>query len=145
VTDDVVCQFSPYAAPSARACSISSPGRAGVPTGGPDDRRQLHDGSLDGGAVSALAGDQDVVAVVGGADADRLQDPVAADRVRELLKLAIIGDRSARVEPVRETDYLVIVSRAGFDDGRRTGDTSGGWEVAALRISGCARSEERSA
>ena len=58
--------------------------------GGADDRRQLHDAGLHGGAVSALAGDQDVVAVVGGADADRLQAAVGADRVRELLELAIV-------------------------------------------------------
>ncbi len=66
--------------------------------GGADDRRQLHDAGLDGGAVSALAGDQDVVAVVGRADADRLQAAVGADRVRELLELAIVGHLAAGVE-----------------------------------------------
>ena len=59
---------------------------------------QLHDAGLDGGAVSALAGDQDVVAVVGRADADRLQAAVGADRVRELLELAIVVHLAAWVE-----------------------------------------------
>src|ERR1700733_15231519 len=40
--------------------------------GRPDYCWQLHDARLDGRAVSALTGDQAVVAVVGGADADRL-------------------------------------------------------------------------
>jgi hypothetical protein len=51
-----------------------------------------------GGAVSALAGDEDVVAVVRGADADRLQAAVGADRVRELLELPIVADVAAWVE-----------------------------------------------
>ena len=66
--------------------------------GGADDRGQLHHARLHGGAVSALAGDEDVVAVVGGADADRLQAAVGADRVRELFELAIVCDLAARVE-----------------------------------------------
>ena len=69
-----------------------------------DDRRQLHDARLHGGAVSALAGDQDVVAVVGRADADRLQAAVGADRVGELLELAIVGDVAPRVERLRDDD-----------------------------------------
>jgi hypothetical protein len=63
-----------------------------------DDRGQLHDARLHGGVVSALAGDEHVVAVVGGANADRLKAAVSADRGCELLELAIVGDLAPRVE-----------------------------------------------
>ena len=66
--------FSSSASTRRSDCS-SSPG-----AGGTDDRWQLHDAGLHGSAVSALAGDEDVVAVVGRADADRLQAAVGADQ-----------------------------------------------------------------
>ena len=83
-----------------------------------DDRRQLHHARLHGGPVSALAGDQHVVAVVGRAYPDRLQAAVGADRVGELLELAIVDDVSARVE------------RVGDDDPRQR-------DVAELNAVGC--------
>ena len=69
-----------------------------------DDRRQLHHAGLHGSPVSALAGDQHVVAVVGRAYPDRLQAAVGADRVGQLLELAIVRDLSARVERVGDDD-----------------------------------------
>ena len=69
-----------------------------------DDRRQLHHAGLHSCPVSALAGDQHVVAVIGRTDPDWLQTAVGADRVGQLLKLAIINDVPARVERVRDDD-----------------------------------------
>lgn len=92
--------------------------------GGADDRGQLHDACLHGGAVSALAGDQDVVAVVGGADADRLQATVDADRIRELLELAIVCDRAARVERLGDglsRDHAEGGFRGGSENGQHAG------------------------
>ena len=92
--------------------------------GGADDRGQLHDACLHGGAVSALAGDQDVVAVVGGADADRLQATVDADRVRELLELAIVCDLAARVERLGDglsRDHAEGGFRGGSENGQHAG------------------------
>ena len=71
---------------------------------GSDDRWQLHHGRLDRRPVAALAGDQHVVAVLGRADADRLQAAVLADRLGHLLELAIVLDLAARVEPVGDDD-----------------------------------------
>ena len=69
-----------------------------------DDRRQLHHARLHSCPVSALAGDQHVVAVIGRTDPDRLQTAVGADRVGELLELAVVNDVPARVERVRDDD-----------------------------------------
>ena len=91
---------------------------------GADGRRQLHDARLDRGAVSALSGDEDVVAVVGGADADRLQAAFDADRVRELLELAIVCDLAPRDERLGDglsCDHAEGGFRGGSENGRHAG------------------------
>ena len=46
---------------------------------GPDDRWQLHHRGLDGRSISTLTCDQYVIAVLGGANANRLQAAVSPD------------------------------------------------------------------